>query len=798
MPTLIIDNQTVTVPEGTNVLEAAKRLGIEIPHFCYHEALGSVGACRLCAVEFREGPVKGIQMSCMTPAKDGMVVDTGSAEVLAYRAQVIEWLMTNHPHDCPVCDEGGECQLQDMTVAGGHGIRRYTGPKRTYQNQNLGPFIVHEMNRCIQCYRCVRTYQDYCGGTDFGVLGSRQRLYFGRFSDGPLESPFAGNLVDVCPTGVLTDKTYRFKSRVWDLQEAPSICPHCSLGCAVTPGARYRQLQRRRARLNNQTNGHFICDRGRFGYGYANHPDRPRYPLVGHRRVTWQEALAAMQSKLQELGELFGSGSIGLLTSSRATLETQFLTKRWAAALGSDQLCFEAHPRRDFASRVAASQQLDRSASLEDVRNCDLAVLIGADPLSEAPMLALALRQAARRGARVVIVDPRPVVLPVAFERHAVSVDKFSQLLRGLGRPQQSDFSSSMEELGGSLANALLAAKRPLLIGGTDLLGPQGTQALQHAAEACSQPEKPCRTMFMLTGPNSFGGALLSADGPSFDSLMEGMEQGRIKALLCFEADPLADYPDRKRSRAALARLDMLAVFDCAATATVQESDFFFPTTTVEESVGTLINNEGRMQTFEQVFSAGTPLAESASGSHPPRFFTRDIPGSEPQSAWGILGALMGRSADLDALRREIEKNDHRFAGLSQLKANSEGRRIAIPRQHPESLPLNVASSFGSDQLQLLVTETLYGSELLSSLSPCLQELIPAPFVTVHPQDAARFKLEEGKKVLLGTPMGDLTLTLRIEGDMVPGVAIVPRLRGTVLEPLVPGNESLPCRIEKV
>ena len=504
-----------------------------------------------------------------------------------------------------------------------------------------------------------------------------------------------------------------------------------------------------------------------------------------------------MQSKLQELGELFGPCSIGLLTSSRATLETQFLTKRWAASLGSDQLCFEAHPRRDLAARVAASQQLDHTASLEDVRNCDLAVLIGADPLSEAPMLALALRQAVRRGARIVVVDPRPVALPVAFERHTVSADKLSQLLRGLTRPQQSDFPSSMEELGGSLANALLAAKSPLLIGGADLLGPQGTQALQHAAESCSQPERPCRTMFLLAGPNSFGGALLSADGPCFNSLLEGMEQGRIKALLCFEADPLADFPDRKRSRAALARLDMLAVFDCAATATVQESDLFFPTTTVEESAGSLINNEGRMQTFEQVFFAGTPLAESASGSHPPRFFTRDIPGSEPQSAWGILGALMGRSPDLGVLRREIEKNDHRFTGLYQLEANGEGRRIAAPRQQPVSLQSNAASSIGSDQLQLLVTETLYGSELLSSLSPCLQELTPPPFVMLHPQDATRFKLEEGKKVLLGTPLGDLTLTLRIEADMVPGVAIVPRLRGTVLEPLVPGTESLPCRIEK-
>lgn len=797
MPTLIIDNQTVTVPEGTNVLEAARRIGIEIPHFCHHEALGSVGACRLCAVEFREGPVKGIQMSCMMPAKDGMVVDTGSSGVLAYRAQVIEWLMTNHPHDCPVCDEGGECQLQDMVVASGHSIRRYTGPKRTYQNQQLGPFIAHEMNRCIQCYRCVRTYQDYCGGTDFGVLGSRQRLYFGRFSDGPLESPFAGNLVDVCPTGVLTDKTYRFKSRIWDLQEAPSICPHCSLGCAVIPGARYRQLQRRRARTNTQTNGHFICDRGRFGYGYVNHPGRPRYPQVGHRRVTWQEGLAALQNKLQELGELFGPGSIGLLSSSRATLETQFLTKRWAAALGTDHLCFEAHPARDQSARVAASQPPDGTASLEDVRHCDLAVLVGADPLSEAPMLALALRQAARRGARIVVVDPRAVELPMVFERHAVAVDKLPKLLAGLSRPQPIESPSNTEQLGNSLASALLAAKNPLLIGGIDMLGPQGVQALQQAAQACSQPESLCRTMLLLAGPNSFGGALLSADGPCFDSLIEGMEQGRIKALLCFEADPLADFPDRKRSRAALARLDMLAVFDCAATATVQEADLFFPTTTVEESAGTLINNEGRMQVFEQVFSAGTPLAESASGSHPPRFFTRDIPGSEPQSAWVTLSALMGRDTDLGVLRREIEKMDNCFIGLSLLNANGEGRRITASRQCPEVLqPIN-ASVFGSDQLPLLVTETLYGSELLSNLSACLQEVTPAPFVMLHPQDAGRLKLEDGKKVILGTPMGDLTLILRIQGDMVPGVAIVPRIRGTVLEPLVPGTEPLPCRIEK-
>ena len=189
MPKLIIDNIEVEVPPGTNVLEAAKQIGIVIPHFCYHPALGSVGACRLCAMKFVEGPVKGIQMSCMIPAQDGMVVSTTDTEAARMRSLVIEWLMLNHPHDCPVCDEGGECLLQDYTIAGGHGIRRYKGKKRTFLPQYLGEFIEHEMNRCIECYRCARFYQDFAGGSDFGVHGSAGRVYFGRFSDGTIRIP---------------------------------------------------------------------------------------------------------------------------------------------------------------------------------------------------------------------------------------------------------------------------------------------------------------------------------------------------------------------------------------------------------------------------------------------------------------------------------------------------------------------------------------------------------------------------------------------------------------------------------
>ncbi|NTV43036.1 MAG: 2Fe-2S iron-sulfur cluster binding domain-containing protein, partial [Syntrophobacteraceae bacterium] len=292
MPRLIIDDMPIEVPAGTKVIDAAEALGIMIPRFCYHEGLGSVGACRMCAVKCLQGPFKGVQMSCMIEAQDGMVVSTTDEEAVAFRRQVIEWLMLNHPHDCPVCDEGGQCLLQDETISGGHGLRRFQGKKRTYHDQYLGELIAHEMNRCIHCYRCSRFYQDYAGYRDLGPLQIASRVYFGRFRDGSLESPFSGNLVDICPTGVYTDKPARFKARRWDLQRTPSVCIHCSLGCNTVANARYREVIRVEARFNEKVNGYFICDRGRFGFPYTNADERPRAARVGNDGVSLSRAIS--------------------------------------------------------------------------------------------------------------------------------------------------------------------------------------------------------------------------------------------------------------------------------------------------------------------------------------------------------------------------------------------------------------------------------------------------------------------------------------------------------------------------
>ena len=256
MPKVYIDGTEYEVKPGRNLLEAALDLGLDLPYFCWHPAMGSVGACRLCAVKvFKdESDTRGkILMACMTEAVDGARFSIKDPEAAEFRRYVIEWLMTNHPHDCPVCDEGGECHLQDMTTMCGQVYRRFRFRKRTYTNQYLGPLVNHELNRCIQCYRCVRFYRDLAGGRDLNYFGSKNRIYFGRQEDGVLESEFSGNLVEVCPTGVFTDKTYDgHYTRKWDLETAPSVCIHCGLGCNTIPGARYDMLRRVTARYNGR------------------------------------------------------------------------------------------------------------------------------------------------------------------------------------------------------------------------------------------------------------------------------------------------------------------------------------------------------------------------------------------------------------------------------------------------------------------------------------------------------------------------------------------------------------------
>ncbi|HIJ88216.1 MAG TPA: NADH-quinone oxidoreductase subunit NuoG [Desulfuromonadales bacterium] len=594
MPKLIIDDIPVEVAEGTTVLEAAQSVDIPIPHFCWHPALGKAGACRVCAVKMLEGPVKGIQMSCMLPVQEGMVVSTTDPEAVAMRRAVIEWLMINHPHDCPVCDEGGECQLQDFTIAGGHGIRRYSGKKRTHVNQYLGPYIEHEMNRCIQCYRCVRFYQEYAGGTDFGVMGSAGRVYFGRFQEGQLESPFSGNLVDICPTGVFTDKTARFRARYWDYDMAPSVCPHCSLGCNTTPVARYRELLKTVARRNEAVNDWFICDRGRFSNSVVNDPLRPRRAVVDSRETGVAEALEALQLRIRDIEEQYGPGSIAVVGSSRMAQEAAELLPQLAHRIGAGALCFST-TRKEQVETLALLELLSagRSASQQDVRNSDCIVIYGCDPLNEAPMMAMAARQAWRAGAKVYLIG------------------------QGISLPCEVTECTALEDV------PLAEAERPIIICNVSVR----VELLDKLQESHSH----LKIAGLFPAANSFGAAQVMRETGAI-SLEEALADGEIKGIIAIEADIPA---------ALLDGIPFVAALDWLAAAAVQAAQIVIPTTAWVEMDGSYINYEGRAQQFSKVMNPGVPIKGLDPNGHPPHSHRTVAPGGEALPAWQLLATLI-------------------------------------------------------------------------------------------------------------------------------------------------------------
>ncbi|KAB0665732.1 NADH-quinone oxidoreductase subunit NuoG [Oryzomonas japonica] len=635
---LIIDDIPVEVPEGTTVLEAAQSVDIPIPHFCWHPALGKAGACRVCAVKLLDGPVKGVQMSCMLPAQDGMVVSTTDAEAVAMRKSVIEWLMINHPHDCPVCDEGGECQLQDYTIAGGHGIRRYDGKKRTHVNQYLGEYIEHEMNRCIQCYRCARFYQEYAGGTDFGVMGRAATIYFGRQEEGPLESPFSGNLVDICPTGVFTDKTARFRARYWDYDMAPSICPHCSLGCNTVPMARYRELLKTTARRNDRVNGWFMCDKGRFANTMVNAPDRPRQALVDGTPVTLDEALDALATRIDDFLELHGPQALAIVGSPRMDLGGNIMAARLAELLGAGALCyFDTPDQAHLTGEAVALLTAESSASQEDVRKADLIALVGCDLLNEAPMMALAVRQAWRSGAKVYVIAPHPDLLPEGEgTNHTLAPGE--RVAEGRVRGQ---LPFPFEHVATLAAVPLAEAKRPVVICG----------ATTEGVEAVQSPPRTAKLAFILDGPNAFGCAELARQHNTV-ALSTALADSRIRGIISFEADLPRDLSPV---------IDVLAAADWRPTRLTARAGVFLPTTAWVEQEGIYVNNEGRAQRFNKVMNPGLPIKGLTPELHPPRTHGKAAPGGNVAPAERLIATLMQRLGEAEVEELEfplLDKED--------------------------------------------------------------------------------------------------------------------------------------------
>ena len=647
MTTLHIDGREYEAHEKDNLLHACLSLGLDVPYFCWHPALGSVGACRQCAVkQFRdEKDSQGrLVMACMTPAADGARVSIQDPEAKAFRASVIEWLMTNHPHDCPVCEEGGECHLQDMTVLTGHAYRRYRFGKRTHRNQYLGPFVKHEMNRCIACYRCVRFYRDYAGGRDLDVFGAHNHVYFGRESDGVLESDFSGNLVEVCPTGVFTDRTLSARyTRKWDLQSAPSVCVHCGLGCNTLANARYGEVRRILNRYHGELNGYFLCDRGRYGYDFVNGPARIRTPLEAPRvnkgptaaqPLARQAALARAVAILRE-GDAIGVGS------PRASLESNFALRE---LVGRERFHLGISDRDDRL--LAAILESLRNgpapaATLREAEESDAVLILGEDVPATAPRLALALRQMVRRAgfARAEhlkvplwqdaavrdvgrdIKSPLLIATPAATrldELATLTVRAAPDDIARLGfavahalcgaAAAAADLDEAARERASRIAEQLSGAHRAVIVAGTSL----GSEALIRTAASIARALRgrgcDARLLFIVPECNSIGTALLG--GEPLAAALDALREGRARTLVVLEND-LYRRAERGAVNAALEAARHVIAIDHTLNETVHHAELVFPAATFAESSGTLVSSEGRAQRFFQVLS---PRGEVSAG----------------------------------------------------------------------------------------------------------------------------------------------------------------------------------------
>ncbi|WP_460157320.1 NADH-quinone oxidoreductase subunit NuoG [Pseudomonas sp. S2_H10] len=630
MATIHVDGKELEVDGADNLLQACLSLGLDIPYFCWHPALGSVGACRQCAVKqyTDENDTRGrIVMSCMTPATDGTWISIEDEESKAFRASVVEWLMTNHPHDCPVCEEGGHCHLQDMTVMTGHNERRYRFTKRTHQNQQLGPFISHEMNRCIACYRCVRFYKDYAGGTDLGVFGAHDNVYFGRVEDGTLESEFSGNLTEVCPTGVFTDKTHSERyNRKWDMQFSPSICHGCSSGCNISPGERYGELRRIENRFNGSVNQYFLCDRGRFGYGYVNREDRPRQPLLANgTKLSLDEAL----DKAADL--LRGRNIVGI-GSPRASLESNYALRE---LVGAEH--FYSGIEAAELERIRLVLQVLKDSPLplpnmRDIEDHDAVFVLGEDLTQTAARMALSLRQSVKGKAEdmadAMRVQPWLDAAVKNIGQHALNPLFIASLaetklddiaeecvhaapddLARIGfavahaldasAPAVEGLDAEALELAKRIADALLAAKRPLIIAGTSLGSKALIEAAANIAKALKLREKNGSISLIVPEANSLGLAMLG--GESVDAALQAVIDGKADAIVVLEND-LYTRTDKAKVDAALTAAKVLIVADHQKTATSDRAHLVLPAASFAEGDGTLVSQEGRAQRFFQVF----------------------------------------------------------------------------------------------------------------------------------------------------------------------------------------------------
>ncbi|MBV9046750.1 MAG: NADH-quinone oxidoreductase subunit NuoG, partial [Solirubrobacterales bacterium] len=601
---LTIDGRECRAPEGMMLVDAAKANDVEIPYFCYEPKLGNpVGACRMCLVEV-EGIPK-LQTSCSTPVKDGMVVHTQTERVHHAQNAIVEFLLVNHPLDCPVCDKGGECPLQDITFGWGLGRSRFIEPKRHFQKPlALSPLVAIDRERCILCYRCVRFSQEIAEDYQL-IFAERGAHSFVSTHEGhPYVAPFSGNIIELCPVGALTSKPYRFRARPWDIEGAGGICTLCPSQCNVQFTVRDEKVLRVLGRDHPEVDDGWLCDKGRFAYQAIHVDERLTTPLVRDggslRPVSWERALETAAAITRHRGRT------GTLVGGQATNEEGFLLARlMREGLGSpdiDSRCGETVPLE--AVRALANPSLQ--ASVPDLEFAHTVLVVGCEPLDDAPILDLRIRKGVRRrGVRVAIATARPSTLdPNAGLRVRYTPGEEGAFLAGLDLAL-SENSGDADRQHAELAQFLRDGGEDVVILWGERIGAEAIAHLLSIAARLGLAERPGAGLLEIPAaangrglreagvlPNAGPGyKALQAAGRSAPEIAAAAAAGEITALYLFQTDPLRDQPDRALWERALDRASLVVAHASVLTDGLREhANVIFPADSYAEKEGTVVH----------------------------------------------------------------------------------------------------------------------------------------------------------------------------------------------------------------
>jgi len=645
-----LDGQKVEITEGSMVMHAAEKAGTYIPHFCYHKKLSIAANCRMCLVDVEKAPKP--MPACATPVTQGMIVRTKSEKAIKAQQSVMEFLLINHPLDCPICDQGGECQLQDLAVGYGASASRYEEEKRVVFNKDVGPLIsMQEMTRCIHCTRCVRFGQEVAGDMELGMIHRGEHSEITTVAGDTIDSELSGNMIDICPVGALTSKPFRYSARTWELSRRKSVSPHDSTGANLIVQVKNHRVMRVLPLENDAVNECWIADRDRFSYESLNSEQRLTRPMLKQggewKEVDWQTALEYVANGLQQIKQDHGASSIGALVSPHSTLEELHLAGQLLRGLGSDNIDHRLR-HAEFAP-AAGVQWLGTSvASLSLLQS---ALVVGSNLRKDHPLFAQRIRQATRKGCRVHAINAREYDWAMPVAQSVVNAADWEQALadvaaavaqeKGVDAPVQAAASNDQAQ---AIAKALLSGERKAI-----LLG----NAAAHHAHASSLlalaqwigAQTGATVGYLTEAANTVGAQWVKAQ-PQRGGLNAGqmLAAGGLKAALLLNTEPAFDAAGGARGLDGAQMVVTLSPFK----ANMDISDVLLPIAPFSETPGTFVNAEGLIQSFHAVVR---PLDDTRPGWKVLRVLANllDVPGMAYETAQEVLAEIAQGASQVPA-----------------------------------------------------------------------------------------------------------------------------------------------------